>query len=37
MAPRIPVSEIIGFLDNRGDLTALVSKYVDEGLKTMYL
>ncbi len=36
-APRIPVSEIIAFLDLRKDLTGLVDSYVDEGLETMYL
>ena len=35
--PRIPLSEVIRFLDLNPELKNLVSKYVDEGIKTMYL
>jgi spore coat polysaccharide biosynthesis protein SpsF len=35
--PRIPLAEIIGFLDQTPSLKALVDPFVDEGLKTMYL
>jgi spore coat polysaccharide biosynthesis protein SpsF len=36
-APRIPVNEIIAFLDKNPNLKDLVDPFVDEGLKTMYL
>ena len=36
-APRIPVKDIIRFLDSRKDLIELVRPLVDEGLETMYL
>jgi spore coat polysaccharide biosynthesis protein SpsF len=36
-APRIPLIEIIKFLDNRKDLTSLVYPFVEDGLKSMYL
>ena len=36
-APRIPVADIISFLDDNPHLKELVDSYVEEGLKTMYL
>lgn len=36
-APRIPVQQIIEFLDAHPELTQLVNPFVAEGLKTMYL
>jgi spore coat polysaccharide biosynthesis protein SpsF len=36
-APKIPLNEILQFLDSRPDLKALVDPFIDEGLKTMYL
>lgn len=36
-APRIPIADIISFLDANPHLKELVDPYVDEGLKTMYL
>lgn len=36
-APRIPVGEIIEYLDNHPELTKLVAPFVEEGLKTMNL
>jgi len=36
-APLIPVREIIKFLDNHPATKGLVSKYIDDGLRTMYL
>jgi len=35
--PRIPLIKIIDYLDKNIHLKKLVSKYVDDGLKTMYL
>ena len=37
MAPRIPVSAIIQFLDNNPDLKKLVDPFIAVGLKTQYL
>lgn len=37
LAPRIPLNQIIAFLDANPQLKALVDPYVEEGLKTMYL
>ena len=37
LAPRIPVKKIIKFLDENPGHKKLVDKFVDEGLKTMYL
>jgi spore coat polysaccharide biosynthesis protein SpsF len=37
LAPRIPLQNIIDFLDNNPNLKALVEPYVAEGMKTMYL
>ncbi|RJR40176.1 MAG: acylneuraminate cytidylyltransferase [Desulfobacteraceae bacterium] len=37
LAPRIPVGEIISFLDANPKLKALVEPFIEEGLKTMYL
>jgi spore coat polysaccharide biosynthesis protein SpsF len=37
LAPRIPLKEIINFLDAHPQLKALTDPYVEEGLKTMYL
>lgn len=36
-APRIPVAEIIKYLDANPQLKALVDPFIEEGLKTMYL
>ena len=36
-APLIPLEKIIKFIDSRKDLKILVDKFVDEGLKNMYL
>lgn len=36
-APRIPVADIIRYLDDTPELKGLVSDYVEEGLETMYL
>lgn len=36
-APRIPVAEIITFLDKNPHLKSLVNPFIEEGLKTMYL
>jgi spore coat polysaccharide biosynthesis protein SpsF len=36
-APKIPLTEIISFIDQHPDLKAIVDPFVDEGLKTMYL
>lgn len=37
LAPRIPLKQIIDFIDSNPQLKALVDPYVEEGLKTMYL
>lgn len=37
LAPLIPVMDIISYLDSNPQLKALVSPFVEEGLKTMYL
>ena len=37
LAPRIPLVEIIQFIDTHPEIKELVSPYVAEGLKTMYL
>ena len=37
LAPRIPLLEIIKFLDSRPDLKKIVDPLIDEGLKTMYI
>lgn len=37
LAPRIPLSEIINFIDANPKLKELVSPFVEEGLKTMYI
>lgn len=37
LAPRIPLTQIIAFLDKTPQLKALVDPFVKEGLKTMYL
>jgi spore coat polysaccharide biosynthesis protein SpsF len=37
LAPRIPLDQIISFLDDNPQLKALVNPYVEEGLKTMYI
>lgn len=36
-APRIPVNEIIKLLDESPEIKKLVDKYIETGLKTMYL
>lgn len=36
-APRIPLRDIINFIDSNPQLKALVDPFVEEGLKTMYL
>ncbi len=36
-APRIPVEEIVAFLDENPHLKSLVDPFVEEGLKTMHL
>ena len=36
-APRIPLKQIIDFIDSNPQLKALVDPFVDEGMKTMYL
>jgi spore coat polysaccharide biosynthesis protein SpsF len=37
LAPRIPLQQIIGFIDANPQLKALVAPYVEDGLKSMYL
>lgn len=37
VAPRIPLSEIIKFLDNSPDLKKLIAPYTDSGYASMYL
>ena len=37
LAPRIPLTQIIDFLDDNPQIKALVDPYVEEGMKTMYL
>lgn len=37
LAPRIPISKIIKFLDENPDLIKLTSPFAEEGYKTMYL
>jgi spore coat polysaccharide biosynthesis protein SpsF len=37
LAPRIPLAQIISFLDANPQLKSLVDPYVEEGLKTMYI
>jgi spore coat polysaccharide biosynthesis protein SpsF len=37
LAPRIPLTEIIAFVDANPSLKALVDPFVAEGLKTMYI
>lgn len=37
VAPKIPLSDIITYLDENPQLKALVDPFVEEGLKTMYL
>lgn len=36
-SPRIPLKQIIHFIDSNPTLRALVAPYVEEGMKTMYL
>jgi spore coat polysaccharide biosynthesis protein SpsF len=36
-SPRIPLSKIISYIDRNPHLKTMVDKYVDEGMKTMYL
>jgi spore coat polysaccharide biosynthesis protein SpsF len=36
-APRIPIADIINFLDKNPSIKDLVNPFVEEGLKTMYL
>lgn len=37
LAPRIPLDQIIDFIDLNPQLKALVDPYVEEGMKTMYI
>lgn len=37
LAPRIPLKQIIDFIDSNPQLKALVNPFIEEGLKTMYL
>lgn len=37
LAPKIPLADIIGYLDENPQLKALVDPFIEEGLRTMYL
>jgi len=37
LAPRIPISKIINYIDENSHVKNLVDKYVDDGLKNMYV
>ena len=37
LAPKIPLTQIIKFLDNNPKLKELVNPFIEEGLKTMYI
>ena len=36
-APRIPINEVVDFLDNNSKLKELVYPLTEEGYKTMYI